>query len=275
MNASATCRGLAVALFLAIGAGTPGMAEAGRPAADPARIVPLDKIAPEHRASVSEVISEATFHRQGAPDTFPCDPNLYLALLNEPALTLALWQDLSDSPAKLRMVKPGRYEGTDGAGTTAAWEFVHRSARLNVLLCDLEHVTPRGNGRIAGRIVLVVRSGFFKESNGEPWVRHEIEAFVKVDTRGWKAVARTVRPLIEKALEDQVEEAGWFVSLMGRLVVTYPNWANDVILKQQQVPVPVRENFRQVVLRNRKADSSPGRPQMIADGSSDAKTRRR
>ena len=269
-------RGLAAALLLAIGAIAPGPVVGGaKPAPDPSRVVPLEKIAPEHREGVAEVIREATFHRQGAPDTFPCHPKLYAALLNEPAITLALWQDLSESPAKLRMVKPGRYEGTDGAGTTASWEFVLRSPRLNVMMCDLEHVTPRGNGRIAGRIVLVVRSGYFRETDGEPYVQHDIEAFVKIDTRGWKALAKTVRPLIEKALEEQVQEAGWFVSLMGRLVVDYPNWASDICMKQEQVPLEARQAFRQSVLLARKPGASPGRPQMIADGMADAKTRRR
>ena len=269
MIASWIHRGLASALWLTLAVAGPAVALAGPKAFDPATVVPLDKIAPEHRESVAEVIREPSFHRQGAPDTFPCHPKVYLALLNEPALTLALWQDLSNSAAKLSQVAPGRYQGTDGSGTSATWEFVHRSPRLNVMLCDLEHVTPRGNGRIAGRVVLVIRSGFYREVNGESWVQHDIEAFVKVDTKGWKALAKTVRPLIEKVLEDQVEEAGWFVSLMGRLVATYPDWASEVAMKQQQVPMEIRVNFRQLVQQNRKADASSGRPQMI-DGSTSA-----
>src|SRR5215212_4434111 len=85
---------------------------------DPAQVVPLDQIAPPYRESVAEVIRDHSFHRQGAPDTFACHPQVYLSLLNEPALTLALWQDLSATPARLRQVGPHRYEGTDGSGTT-------------------------------------------------------------------------------------------------------------------------------------------------------------
>ena len=121
----------------------------------------------------------------------------------------------------------------------------------------------------------MVRSGFFRETDGEPWVQHDVEAFVKVDTKGWKAVARTVRPLIEKALEEQVQEAGWFVSLMGRLVVTYPNWASDVCMKQGHVPIEARQEFRQIVLQSRKANASAGRPQMVAGAVPDPKARRR
>jgi hypothetical protein len=231
---------------------------------DPAQVVPLDQIAPPHRDSVAEVIRDHSFHRQGAPDTFPCHPQVYLSLLNEPALTLALWQDLSASPARLRQVGPHRYEGTDGAGTTASWEFVYRSPRLHILLCDLHYAGPRGNTRLEGRIVLIVRSGFFKEVNGERWIQHDIEAFVKIDSKGWNAVAKTVRPLIEKLLEDQVQEAGWFVSLMGRLVEDYPNWATQVVTGQGQIASETRRSFQALIAQTRRPGAFTGRP-MLAD----------
>ncbi|HEX8199038.1 MAG TPA: hypothetical protein VF590_01020, partial [Isosphaeraceae bacterium] len=122
----------------------------------------------------------------------------------------------------------------------------------------------RGNTRLEGRIVLVVRSGFFKEVNGEPWVQHDVEAFVKIDSKLWKTVAKTVRPLIEKLLEDQVQEAGWFVSLMGRLVEGYPDWAAQVATKQPSIPAETRRGFLALLDRTRRPGAFPGRP-MLAD----------
>jgi hypothetical protein len=227
---------------------------------EPAQVVPLDKIAPQYRDSVVEVIRDHTVHRKGEPETFPCNPRVYLSLLNEPSLTLALWQDLSNSGVRLRQVAPNRYQGTDGAGAAATWEFIHRSPKLHILLCNLEYNSPRGNAHLEGRIVLIVHSGYYREVNGEPWVQHDVEAFVKVDSKGWKAVARTIRPIIEKLLEDQVREAGWFVSLMGRLVVQYPNWACQVTMSQPDIHPVTRQRFRDVVLQSRRPDALTGRP---------------
>lgn len=234
-----------------------------RAATDPAQVVPLDQVSPALRESVAEVIREHHFHHQSKPDTFPCNPKLYLSLLNEPALTLALWQDLSPTPAKLRQVAPGIYQGNDGAGATATWQFALRSPRLHVLLCQLNYVSPRGHAQLEGRVVLVVRSGFYREVNGETWVRHDIEAFVKVDSRGWKAIAVTARPLIEKILEDQIEEAGWFVSLMTRLVETYPGWATSVVVNQPDIPSETRQSFRSLVVQTRRPGALAGRPQLV------------
>ncbi len=74
--------------------------------------------------------------------------------------------------------------------------------------------------------MLIVHSGYYREVNGEHWVQHDVEAYVKVDLKGWKAVARTIRPLRSRnCSKTEVREAGWFVFPMGRLVEMYPNWA--------------------------------------------------
>ncbi len=236
-------------------------------------MVPLDLIAKEHREGVTEVIRDHTFHRKGAPETFPCNPKVYLCLLNEPSLTLGLWKDLSDSQVRLRQIGPSRYEGTDGAGANAVWEFVYRSPKLHVLLCTLNYASPRGAAKLDARIVLVVHSGFYREVNGDPWVQHDVEAFVKVDSKGWKAVARGVRPVAEKLLEDQVREAGWFVSLMGRLVAMYPNWACQVTMNQNEVATDTRSKFRDVVMQTRRPGASTGRPALADNAPTTTRTR--
>ena len=269
MRRLATRRLVAIALGLAsFGAAfaPPTPAPAGTRAVDPAQVVPLDKIPPELREPVAEVIRDHTMHRKAAAETFPCHSKVYLSLLNEPAVTLALWQDLAKTPVTLSRVDANRYQGSDGMGTTATWQYVYRSPKLHVLYSDLEYSSPRGAAKLNGRIVLIVHTGFYREVNGEPWIQHDVEAYVKVDSKGWKALAKTVRPLVENKLEEQVHEAGLFVSLMGRLVERYPNWACSVVLSQNQIDAATRTSFRDVVIASKRPDASTGRPQMLADG---------
>jgi hypothetical protein len=243
---------------------------------DPAQVLPLDKLPPEYREGVAEVIRDHTFHHQGEAETFPCNPGLYLTLVNEPVLTFSLWKDLATSPVQLRKLGANRYQGEDGAGTTATWDFVLRSSRLHVLLASLNYVSPHGSAQIQARIVLIVHTGYFREVNNVPYIQHDIEAFVKVDSKGWKTLARTVRPLIDHLLEEQVREAGQFVSLMSRLVVTYPNWATEVAQGQPAIDADTSARFREIVAQNRKPGASSGRPVVVADsGARTGETRRR
>lgn len=240
---------------------TPELLSASRTMADD--VLPMDQVSAERRNDVREVIENYTIHRQGKPDSFPCDANLYLALLNEPSLTLSLWKDLSQAPVKLQHLGPNQYYGDDGMGTTATWEFVYRSSRLHALYCDLTHIRPKTHSKLEGRIVMLVRSEFYKGSETElPWIQHDVEAYVKVDSKGWRALAKTVRPILEKVLEQQVQEAGWFVSLMGRLVAQHPVWAVNVVSRDLEIPQEYRDYFPRVVDRAKNADYSTGRPRM-------------
>jgi hypothetical protein len=242
---------------------------------DPAQVLPLDRIPTEHRESVSEVIRDHSFHRQGETDSFPCSPNLYLSLLNEPLVPLTLWKDLSTSPVQLQKIGPNRYQGTDGSGASAVWDFVLRSPRLHVLLAYFNYVSPHGAARVEARILLVVRSTYAVDGSKEPWVQHDVEAFVKVDSKGWKTLARTVRPAVEKLLEEQVREAGHFISLMSRLVVTYPNWACQTIANQPAIDPATRDQFQTVVTQNLKVGASKGRPVVMQEPVQGQDARRR
>jgi hypothetical protein len=278
MTSLATRRKVATLVFGLVGflaaSAPPTATPAGPRSIDPAQVLPLDKIPPQHREAVVEVIRDHTMHRKGPADTFPCHSKVYLSLVNEPAITLALWQDLAASPVKLKQLDRNRYQGTDGAGATATWEYLYRSPKLHVLLSDLDYVSPRGAAHLNGRILLIVHSGFYKEVNGDPWISHDVEAFVKVDSKGWKALAKTVRPLLEKVLEDQVQEAGWFVSLMGRMVETYPNWACSVVIKQDQIDPAKRQSFRETVLQVKRPGALSGRPQLAENVPDEALKRR-
>ncbi len=228
------------------------------------QLLPLNEVDPARREEVIEVIESPTIHKQGKSESFPCHHQLYLALLNEPSLTLSLWKDLSAAPVRLQHVGPNQYEGDDGQGTTARWEFVYRSARLHALYCNLTHIRPTTQARLEGRVILIVRSEFYSpqaEDTG-PIVRHDVEAFVKVDSKGWRALARTARPILEKVLEQQVQEAGWFVSLMGRLVAQHPVWAVDVVTRDTDIPPEYREYFPKVVEAAKNPEYSSRRPSM-------------
>lgn len=235
---------------------------------DPAQVVPLEQIPAEFRETVSEVIRDHTFHRRGDAEAFPCNPSMYLALVNEPAITLALWKDLADNPVRIRRTGPDSYTGEDGSGSSASWQYVLRSSKIHVVLANLSYIGgARGSTRIDARLVLVLRTGYYREVNKESYVQHDVEAFVKVDSKGWKTLARTLRPVVERLLEDQVKEAGQFVSLMTRLVVTYPNWATEVSNREPEATPETRAQFRTLVAQNRRPDASEGRPVVMADAS--------
>ena len=122
---------------------------------------------------------------------------------------------------------------------------------------------------------MIVHTTYGQGSNKEPLIQHDVEAYVKVDTKGWKTLARTVRPVVERVLEDQVREAGYFVSLMTRLVVSYPNWACQVVGSQPVIDINAKQRFQDLVVQNRMPGASKGRPVVAQNPPTNSDTRRR
>jgi hypothetical protein len=60
---------------------------------------------------------------------------------------------------------------------------------------------------------------------------------------------------------------------MGRLVETYPEWACSVVSANTRIPAESREQFRNVVLQNRRKGASSSRPVVLDDAKT--QTRRR
>src|SRR5262249_32500328 len=114
-----------------------------------------------------------------------------------------------------------------------------------------------------------------QDNNRMPWVQHHVDAFVKIDSKGWKTVARPLRPVVERILEEQVEEAGKFISLMSGLVMTYPNWASQIVNHHPAIDAETKQRFSQVVAQTRSPKASSGRPVVARDGTQAAQSRRR
>ena len=60
-----------------------------------------------------------------------------------------------------------------------------------------------------------------------------------------------------------MKEAGWFVSLMARMVEMYPTWAIAVAVNQAGIPAESREAFRDLVIKTKRPGALPGRPQLV------------
>lgn len=118
--------------------------------------------------------------------------------------------------------------------------------------------------------MLILHTAYFREPNHDTYVQHDVEAFVKVDSRGWKTLARTFRPVIERLLEDQIREAGQFVSIMSKLVVRHPNWAVQIAAGQPLLDHQALGRFRELVAQNRVPGASTGRPVVIASSGEDS-----
>ena len=71
-----------------------------------------------------------------------------------------------------------------------------------------------------------------------------------------------------------MREAGYFVSLMSRLVVSYPNWAFAVVSSEAGIDPVAKQRFQNVVLQTRRTGASKGRPAIAQSSPANPDARR-
>lgn len=230
----------------------------GRAAADPGPL-PLDRIALSRRALVAELIAHPTVHHQTVPRVFPADHRLYQTLLDSPVLTLALWKELGLSGASLVQESPLRYRGEDGSGSSAVWEFVYRSPTIRIILGRTSYQGVLFNHqRIETTTLLVLRTGYYREVNHQAYVEHKLETYIRVETAGWRALARTLNTVADRLLEDRMQEALLFISLMCQYVQNDPSWAAATVLNAREVAGADQRRFVRVLQALPAAPSPTG-----------------
>ena len=205
--------------LVALGVLTVGVTSAPGRTDHPAQVVPWPNRGAVARRR-SEIIRENTFHHRGAPETFPCNSRVYLSLLNEPALTLALWKDLSASPVRLQQMGPNllprqrRQRRGGHLGVRLPLAEAPRPAVQPPVQQSPRHRPPRGADRPDRPFGVLPRG---QRRPVDPARRRGLreDRLQRLEDR-----RQDIRPVLEKLLEDQVREAGWFVSLMGRLVAS-------------------------------------------------------
>ena len=62
---------------------------------------------------------------------------------------------------------------------------------------------------------------------------------------------------------------------MSRLVVTYPNWACQVVGSQATIDINTKQRFHDLVVQNRMPGASKGRPIVAQNPTSNPDARRR
>jgi hypothetical protein len=184
--------------------------------ADAAKSIPFDQLDEQSRAVASDIVKKASIFRRMPVSVVDCDPNLYLFLVRNPEVVVNIWQVMNVTTVSADRVKPGVYKATDGAGTACNIQFVHSSPDTHVILADGAYSGPLFLRPVKCRCVLVLKSGYVKETDGRIHVTSRMDTFIDIDSAGVAIIAKTVQPLVGKAADHNFTETSGFFGTLSR-----------------------------------------------------------
>jgi hypothetical protein len=211
---------------------------------DALRSIPLDKLAAEDRAKVEAVLANVSLFRRLPIKVIDCDPDMYLFLVRHPDVVVNIWEVFKISRLQFRQTGEGRFHVTEPSGVTASVRFVHNSHDTHVVYGEGVY---QGGGPLArpvkGRGVLVLKTGYVRETNDRYYVTSRMDCFLTVEPAGAEFLTKTVAPLVGRTMDNNFVLTLAFVGSLSRTAELNGRGVRRLAAQLARVEPEVREQF--------------------------------
>jgi hypothetical protein len=180
------------------------------------RSIPLDKLDADARQKVSSVLSSTNIFRRLPIRVVPCDPDLYLFLVQHPDVVVGIWETLGLSQLKMRKTDRDTYQLTDGEGTLGTIEFLYRSHDTHVVYVEGRYDGPVLTTPVRGWCVLILKTGYVREPDGRYYITSRLDTFTHLEPGGVEFLTKTFQPLVGKAADGNFIQTVAFVGSLSR-----------------------------------------------------------
>ncbi|MEX0585204.1 MAG: hypothetical protein WD176_01080, partial [Pirellulales bacterium] len=141
----------------------------------------------------------------------------------------------------------GIYRAADGAGTLCDVQFVYSDQDTHVILADGAYTGPIFLRPVKAKCVLLLKSGFVRETSGQHYATSRMDSFIHVENAGLDLVARTVHPLVGKAADHNFTETAAFLSCLSRSAQRNKPGVDRLTAKLAKIDPATRDELAQIV----------------------------
>ncbi len=222
-----------------------------------------NKLSADARRKADAVLSSVTIYRRLPTQVIRCDPDLYHFMTTRPDVTVNLWQVLDLSNIRLTRTGETTFHADDSAGTQSDVQFLYASRDTLVIYAVGTYQGPLFLSPLRGGALLLLKTGYLRDPNGNHYVTARLDAFFRVDSFGADLVARTLQPLVNENADKNFREAAMFLRSLSRAAEVNPNYLERLSRKLMNVSQEDRERFAE--LAQQAAQRRPQqRPQGLA-----------
>ena len=180
------------------------------------RSIPFTQLDDMAKAKVRSVLSDVTVFRRMPVQVIDCDPDLYLFLVRHPDVVVNIWEVLKLGNVKLRQTGNDTYRVVEAIGTLANMEFLYSSPETHVVYAEGIYEGPLFARPVRGRALVVLKSGYVRETNGRYYVTTRLDTFVRIDHGGVELLTKTFHPLVGRTADANFIQSMAFLGSLSR-----------------------------------------------------------
>ncbi len=213
---------------------------------DALRSIPLEKLASADRAKVSSVLSNVSVFRRLPTKVIDCDPDMYLFLVRHPDVVVNIWELLKVSRLQLWQTGDGRFLIAEPAGAAGSLRFVYRSHDTHVLYAEGVYEGPLLARPVKGRGVLVLKTGYVRETNNRYYVTSRLDCFLSIEPAGAELLTKTVSPFLGQTADSNFLLTAGFVAALSRTAEVNSRKVQALATRLTRVQPEVRSEFSEL-----------------------------
>jgi len=209
----------------------------------------LDKISPNDREKVRQVVNGTTMYRRLPVQVINCDPQLYQFLIENPEVIVSIWDVMGVSDVSMTRTGEKSFRATDGEGTLAQLETLYSAHDRHLVYAEGSYDGPLFHRPVTAKCVMLLRSAHLRETDGRYFVTAALDTFVKVDRYGPEVLAKTFQPWVGKVADHNFTETMSFVAKLSQTAERKPDGIERLTQKLTGVHPDVRAKFLEISAR--------------------------
>ncbi len=212
------------------------------------RAIPFDQLTDEMRNRIQAVIANPTIYRRMPRHTMECDPQLYLFLIRNPEVVVNIWDVMGATQIEMQRTGPYTFNATDGAGTKSKVELAYGTNNLHIYFGDGLYEGSMLAQRVPGRAVLVLRSQYEQNNQGQKVITSVMDMFVELDNVTVDVIAKTFHPIIGRFADLNFLESAKFVGRLSQTASQHGEAMQRLANRLDDVSPEVRKQFAEIAL---------------------------
>jgi len=208
--------------------------------------IPYDKLDDDARRKVDAVLSNVSLFRRLPTQVFRCDPELFYFMTTHPDVTVNLWQVLDLSNIDVTRTGKTTFRADDGVGTVSDLQYLYTSHDTQVVYAVGTYNGPLFRTPVRGGCLLLLKTGYIREPDGNHYVTARLDAFFRIDHLGLELVTKTFQSVVHSTADKNVRQAALFLRNLSLAAEYDPEHMRRLSTKLTKVRPELREAFANI-----------------------------
>ena len=203
--------------------------------------LPLDKLTPEGRDRVEQLLQSQSLFRRLPTISLPVDHKAYRFFARHPEVAVSIWRVMKISKCKMWQTAANAYQMDVGDGSAGVVDALYRSANQNLIVCDGMFAGPLLVKPFTAKAVIHLQSRFSQSENGQPYVTHTADLFVCFPSQTIETAAKLISPISNLIADRNFNEISLFLQMISQAMQKQPGWVEQVADRMDGI-LPIREH---------------------------------